>query len=318
MRLGYVPYDRSLHAPGDRRRFVAWAQERKVDFEVVDRPQRGIDVAVVCTVADLARWVDAPHDIKVVYDLTDDYLALTDRGFKNRARGIAKFLSGELSRPTLRYRGLLAAMCRRADLVVVTSGQQLRHVRELVEPQRVRLILDCYDEQAVGRKRDYGAARPPRLVWEGLPFNVGTLGLVGDALRNLAPELRPELHIVTPPTFRPYARRFGRRSTLPIARAALGNVPIVLHDWGRETVFADVAACDVAVIPLPLDDRFAAGNAAQKLINLWAMGMPTVTTATPAYEEAMADAGLDLACRTTADWERALRNLLTDEKSRRE
>src|SRR3954463_7322879 len=144
MRLRYLPQHPNPHSPRGRRPFVAWAQERKVDFEVVDRPQRGIDVAVVCTVADLTRWVDAPHDIKVVYDLTDDYLALTDRGFKNRARGIAKFLSGELSRPTLRYRGLLAAMGRRAALVVVTSGQQLPHVRELVEPQRVRLILDCY------------------------------------------------------------------------------------------------------------------------------------------------------------------------------
>jgi glycosyltransferase involved in cell wall biosynthesis len=71
------------------------------------------------------------------------------------------------------------------------------------------------------------------------------------------------------------------------------------------------------VIPLPLDDRFAYAKSAQKLISLWAIGMPVVTSATPAYEEAMHAAGLDLACRTPGDWTRALTRLLADEGERR-
>jgi glycosyltransferase involved in cell wall biosynthesis len=317
MRLAYAPYDASLDAPGDRRRFVAWARDRGVEFEVADRPQPGIDVAVVCTAADLTRWRAASPGTRVIYDITDDYLGLPDAGVKNRARGVAKFVSGELSRPTLHYRDLMVQMCRRADVVVVTSENQRAHVEQIANHRDVRVILDCYEADEVDRKRDYGRAGTPRLVWEGLPFNVHTLALLREPIAALPAELRPEVHVVTPPTFRPYARRFGRRSSRAIAERALPAVDVVLRPWARADLADALAACDVAVIPLPLDDGFARSKSAQKLVSMWATGMPVVTSATLAYEEAMRGAGLDLACRTTADWTRALTRLLSDEDERR-
>src|SRR4051812_22107608 len=316
MRLGYAPYDRTLQAPGDRRRFVSWATDRSVDFVVVERPDAEVDVAVVASVADLVSWRDAPSNMRVVYDLTDDYLGLPAGGLKNRARGVAKFLSGELSRPTLRYRELMADMCRRADVVVCTSSLQREHV-EATGARDVRIILDCYEADTVDLKTTYGLTGAPKLVWEGLPFNVGTLELLREPLQSLPRGSRPSVHVVTPPTFRPYARRFGRRSTIDVARDALPDEQVVVHPWTPDSYAQAVADCDLAVIPLPLDDRFAFAKSAQKLISLWAMGMPVVTSATPAYEEAMRAAGLDLACRTTADWTRALTRLLSDADERR-
>jgi glycosyltransferase involved in cell wall biosynthesis len=317
LRVGYAPYDHDLEAPGDRRRFVAWARDRGIDFDVLDAPQADHDVAVVCTVADLTRWRAAPPGLRVIYDVTDDYLGLPSHGWKNRARGVAKFLSGELSRPTLRYRELMADMCRRADVIVCTSEAQRIHVRRVAGDKDVPIILDCYDADWAGRKRDYQSAGAPRIAWEGLPFNVGTLAVVREALEGLPDELRPSIHVVTQPSFRPYARRFGTRSAEDVARRALPGAEVVLHPWERDTVADVVAGCELAIIPLPLDDRFAAGKSAQKLLSLWALGMPVVTSATPAYEQAMEAAGLDLACRTTADWTRALTILLSDENARR-
>jgi hypothetical protein len=316
-RLGYAPYDRSLQAPGDRRRFAAWAADRDVPFEVLDGPRPDVEVAVVCTVADLTRWRSAPPGMRVVYDLTDDYLGLPAGGVKNRARGVAKFLSGELSRPTLHYRDLMVEMCRRADIVVCTSESQREHVHAVAADKDVRVILDCYDADWAGLKHDHQRSDPPRIAWEGLPFNVETLAILREPLARVPPELRPSIHVITQPTFRPYARRFGRRASAEIARAALPGSEVVLHPWDRATVGGQVAGCDIAVIPLPLHDPFAAGKSAQKLISLWAMGMPVVTSATPAYEDAMRTAGLNLACRTAEEWARALTTLLSDEDARR-
>jgi hypothetical protein len=317
MRLGYAPYDHTLEAPGDRRRFVAWARARGAPFEVVDEPAADLDAVVVAMAADLVRWRHAPHGTRVIYDVTDDYLALPTRGLKNRARGVAKFLSGELSRPTLRFHDLMADMCRRADAVVCTSEDQVEHVIEVTGNRNVSLILDCYEEQEVGAKRDYARAAPPRIAWEGLPFNVGTLAVVRDALHRLPRELRPSVHVVTPTTFRPYARRFGKRSSATVAARALPGIAIEVHEWRREIVGDVVASCDVAIIPLPPEDRFAMSKSAQKLVSLWAMGMPVVTTATRAYVDAMRQAGLDhLACRTTDDWVTALTLLLSDQDAR--
>ena len=68
-------------------RFVAWALDRDVAFELLEEPQPGFDVVVVSTAADLTRWRDAPRETKIIYDLTDDYLGLPDAGFKNRGGG---------------------------------------------------------------------------------------------------------------------------------------------------------------------------------------------------------------------------------------
>src|SRR3954451_12441319 len=206
MELGYAPYDPTLDAPGDRRRFVSSATDRGVNFAVVEQPHPGIDVAVVSSVADLVRWRDAPSATRVVYDLTDDYLGLPASGLKNRARGVAKFLSGELSRPTLRYRELMADMCRRADVVVCTSSLQRDNVRRVAGDKDIRIILDCYDEASAGAKQSYASTGQPRIVWEGLPFNVETLELLREPLEALAPALQPSVHVVTQPEFRAYAR----------------------------------------------------------------------------------------------------------------
>jgi glycosyltransferase involved in cell wall biosynthesis len=319
MRLGYAPYDHGLDAPGDRRRFVSWAKDRNVEFELLDEPRAGIDMAVVSTAADLTRWRRAPRRMRVIYDLTDDYLGLPSGGLKNRARGVAKFLSGEISRPTLRFRQLMIDMCRRAEVVVCTSEAQRAHVQELSGHNDVRLILDCYDAATVDRKREYRLAWTPRLVWEGLPFNVATLGIVRDALEALPSDLSPSVHIVTQTRFHPFARRFGTRSSRSVATGALPHADVALHEWRQDTVAGDVTACDVAIIPLDLADGFASSKSAQKLISLWAMGMPVVTSATAAYEAAMREAGTgELACRTAEEWTSALTALLSDETARRD
>ena len=48
------------------------------------------------------------------------------------------------------------------------------------------------------------------------------------------------------------------------------------------------------------------------------MGIPTVVTATPAYEKVMEQAKLDMACRTKSEWKEKLLKFMSDETARRE
>ncbi len=50
---------------------------------------------------------------------------------------------------------------------------------------------------------------------------------------------------------------------------------------------------------------------------LWRLGMPVITSATPAYQRCMQAAGLDLACESTSDWLRALEKLLATSEARK-
>jgi glycosyltransferase involved in cell wall biosynthesis len=92
---------------------------------------------------------------------------------------------------------------------------------------------------------------------------------------------------------------------------------VYLYQWNHDLLSAICTACDLAVIPLQLDDPFAAGKSENKLILFWRMGLPVVTSATTAYARSMKGAGLDMTCRTDEDWTRAIERCMDDEGARR-
>ena len=57
------------------------------------------------------------------------------------------------------------------------------------------------------------------------------------------------------------------------------------------------------------------GKPENKLGLLWRMGMPVVTSATPAYTRAMNEAGQSLTCKDDAEWMSKLENLILDEQA---
>src|SRR6185312_15235316 len=74
IRIGYVPYSGRFTKPGDRRRFVAYARARNLEFEVAD-PDKRYDLVVLSETADISVWPDYRHG-KIVYDLIDSYLSV--------------------------------------------------------------------------------------------------------------------------------------------------------------------------------------------------------------------------------------------------
>lgn len=312
-RFAYAPYTTSLTLPGDRRRFAFYARARGIDFAIAE-PRGRYDCVVLSARADIIRWARAPRDVKLVYDLIDSYLAVSDRSVKSLLRGLAKFLSREISRPTLRYRRAIEAMCARADAVVCSTEEQRQRI--LVLCPNVHVILDAQDHLVRRTKVDYSAPQKRlSLVWEGLPENIAGFAGMRAALEALSREYELTVHLVTDAAFHRYARHFGRRRTLEYASDFLPSFE--LHEWSEQTL-ADVAcAADIAVIPLDTADPLAAGKPENKLLLLWRMGLPVVTSRTPAYSRAMAGAGLDLTCADSDKWLAALRRL-ADSPSARE
>src|ERR1700760_4907570 len=116
LKVGYAPYSADFTAPGDRRRFVAYANARGLEIELAD-PARSYDVVVVTAPRDIVAWSRRPRSERVIYDIVDAYLA-GPAGPKDLARGVGKFVLRDLSRPVLSYRRAIERMCRRADAVV--------------------------------------------------------------------------------------------------------------------------------------------------------------------------------------------------------
>lgn len=311
-RIGYVPYSRTLDAPGDRRRFVHYARARGIAFEIAD-PRKHYDVVVLSSTADISVWSRYPN-AKIVYEIIDSYLAIPRTDFKGRLRGLFKFLSRQSRHLQLDHWSAIAAMCRRADAVICSTEEQRGDILPFCRD--VHVILDVQVGVTRAAKSDYTAHRPFRLVWEGLPQNLASLQLIRPALQQLQARYPLELHVVSDPHYFRHLGRYGKADTLQELRSALPEARF--HEWNETDCARIICACDLAVIPLRLDDPFAAGKPENKLLLFWRMGMPVVTSASQAYARAMQAAGMGYAVRDAADWLPMLERLLGDENARRD
>jgi glycosyltransferase involved in cell wall biosynthesis len=311
LRIGYVPYSADLQHPGDRRRFCFWAGRRGVDFEVA-RPGRRYDLVVLSARADLTYWAKAPSSTRVVYDLIDSYLAIRPHDPRDMARGIGKFALRQHSRPALSYRRAVVALCRRADAVVCTTVEQ----QATISPynSNVHVVLD-HHPMTFRPKDDYARGPELRLVWEGLPHTLGGFASIAPVLEEIAAQQPLMLTLITDLRYARLAGSFLRADTATLAESVL-RVPHRLVPWSEDNLVREAPRADIAVIPLDAGDAFARGKPENKLLLLWRMGLPTVTTATPAYDRAMAAAGLDLTCTTTGEWATRLAALAGDESAR--
>jgi hypothetical protein len=312
-RIGYAPFSSTLTHPGDRRRFVAYARARGLPFEIA-RPDQRYDVVVLSELADISVWPEYRHG-KIIYDSIDSYLAIPRTDVKQMLRGIAWFASGRHRRLRLNFPAAIERMCARADAVICTTEAQKEDITPFCS--NVHVILDIHDYAVRAIKSDYGAGVPFNLIWEGLPSNVPYLKTIAPVLRELSQRRPIVLNIVTDPDRPRLFGQFGRIETLAVARRIFANV--AFHRWDEATFSDIVTRSDAAIIPVTLDDVFAAGKPGNKLALLWRLAMPVVTSATPAYLSMQQAAGLGhFACTDAASWFAALDRLMTSEAERRE
>jgi glycosyltransferase involved in cell wall biosynthesis len=310
MKVGYAAYSRDLSQPADRRRFPYYARKRGLQFEIAE-PGRDYDVVVVTPRSDLRTWRRETH-AKLVFDIVDSYLDIPRWDPKALLRGPAKFAAGEAAHPLFSYRASLEAIIARADAVTCATPEQVERIAPLCA--NVHPILDFHSSLVRNVKDDYAAASPFKLVWEGLGENARWFGLISEALARVDARHPLALHLITAPEYRQLAQRFWRRRTHRVVGRHFRDVRI--HAWREDTASRIATGCDLAIIPLPLDRPLERGKPESKLISFWRMGLPTVTSSTPAYRRVMEAANENLHCESSDDWVRALSKMIEDDGAR--
>jgi glycosyltransferase involved in cell wall biosynthesis len=227
---------------------------------------------------------------------------------------LAKYVGGQSQYLRLDYWKSLQDMCKRADAVICTTDEQKQDILQFC--QNVHIILDIHSTVSRSVKTDYCTGEVFNFVWEGLPQNIVSFYEIKDVLDYLKQNYNVALHVVTDLEYRQYLRKYHKRQTVDIARKIFDNV--YLYEWNEATCSAIFSACDMALIPLSLTDPLYKGKPENKLLLFWRMGIPVVTSATPAYTRAMEGCGLPMACRTSDDWIRILEHYMSDKEARRD
>jgi len=311
--IGYVPFSPGLDRPGDRRRFPAYADRRSLAVELVDHGTvmagDGPDVVVLSSNADMTTWARVPEDLRVVVDVPD--AVLEERaGFRSTFRGVAKWAAGANRRPVLDYRRALVQVLQRADTVVCSTPEQQALLSEYCD--RVHPILDVHAEFGSHEPIRARASDSLDVVWEGMVATLPALAQVVSALRSLVSDRPVRLHVVTDRRYPRYMERFGAGDSTRLL--ADWEVPVALYQWDPVTLAAIARTCDLAVVPVELDDPQARGKPENRMRIFWRLGLPVLASDSPANRRAVRAAGLpaEVLCGDEDDWHRALRWIVGD------
>ena len=272
-------------------------------------------VVFLATTADVTTWAEVPRKTRVVYEVIDSYFTVPSKSAVNLGRGALKWLTRSTKHLALDYRAAMERMCRRADAVICSTEEQRETVGRWCP--NVHIILDWHGDDADRVKTLHEMRQPQSIMWEGLPYTLGALTELAEAVRAIRRHQRLRLDLVTDAEFRQYAQRFGRRRSGEVAQRVIGDH--VLHPWSPKALQAVAATADLAIVPVDRSSPFAMGKPENRLLLLWRMGQCVVATRTPASERAMRTAGAEAAlCDGPDDWERTLRRLLADPEERAE
>lgn len=314
MKIGYTPYKKDYSGACDRRRFPNFARQAGLEFETY-RPGQAYDLVVVTLNSDLSALSRlGPEAKKVLFDLPDSYLSSNAWHPTNLVKASQKYFSKQWSSWELSFLRVVQRMCRRANAIACSTPEQHQQLQRL--NPNTHAILDFHSQELDFRKSDYRAHQPLRLVWEGVGDSLFGFEEVADALSQVNREIPLELHLFTDLEFRPM-NHFRHLQAKKIMSQILPEVRFYLYEWNASMLAAVATQCDLALIPVARKKPMNRAKPENRQLLFWRMGVPVVTSSTPAYDRVAAKAGLKATFDTSADWLEGLRAYAAQEDLRR-
>jgi len=209
-KIGYWPYRLDFDGPGDRRRFIFFAKEKNLDFEIASY-FKIYDIVYLTMGCDIFQWINYKKKhprVKLVFEIVDSYF-LEGINFFSVLRGVTRFLSRKETKLYLDYRKAIIRMLRAADAVVCST--QIQREFLLKYNRNVHVSLDFFLNDITHKKVTNGIGEKLKLVWEGQTYTLHNLLYLNKILKKLSDKV--ELHIVTDPVIKYPFKIFNKKTT---------------------------------------------------------------------------------------------------------
>lgn len=296
IKIGYISYSPDLQAPGDRRRFVSFANKQGIDFEIADI-NKDYDVVLVTIHANLSAWIayrkQRPH-VKFIVEMVDSMIFSNDL-FRDMFKGVGRYMQRKESALDMNYKTPVFTLLKIADAVICSSNE----IKNIVSQynKNVFVSLDYFQDEIVSRKYNYTIGGKIKLAWEGQGIVLENLLYYKDLFEKVSAYC--DLHIITDTHYSNFGTLFKKPTTKIIDQLPIHSV---FHKWEKYKNYEMLSQCDIGIIPINPNNKMAWHKPANKLISFWYAGIPTLVSNTPAYVKLMKDADTDLFCGSTEDW----------------
>ena len=309
LKVGYLPLSVELSSPGDRRRLVYWAKARGHTL-VTDLSQK-VDVLVASERTDFQSPIFDDHRTPVVFDLVDAYLSPLSV-YDDLGRSIAKRASGQLSGPIKKFSEYIGNFCARSNAVVCSSVEQEILIRQF--NSNTHVILDFHEEiPLINTLPGSGdSSRIHTVMWEGLPATIGGVRFLSTTLTQLAATKNLLFEFVTDEVYYKYLGKYIKKHTSHLLKQNLSQIQTRINvvPWSPENLVTTARKSSVAMIPIDLSIPMQKLKPENRLLIMWRLGLPCLTSPSPAYSRVAELAGVNAVCLDEKEWLKKFHNLL--------
>ena len=119
---------------------------------------------------------------------------------------------------------------------------------------------------------------------------------------------------VTDENYFQFLNKFVKKSTLSLLEKDLGQLIdfVSIIPWSPKNLVESAKASSIAVIPIDLSVPMQRLKPENRLLIMWRLGLPCLTSPSPAYVRVAHQAGVVATCNTLEDWFLNFNRLLSD------
>ncbi len=311
LKVGYWPLSQTLHSAGDRRRLVFWANAR--GHVIVTDLSENVDVIVASENSDFNSPSFTQNRIPVIFDLVDAYLSPQDP-YDDLARGLAKRLSGQISGGIKSFSHHVRDFCVSSSAVICSSIEQ----EEVIKGYNINthVILDSHDEipliEPLHPKTP--TFNKHRILWEGQPATIRGVLQISSVLLELSKINDIHFDFVTDKKYFQFLNRYIKRDTLGLLKKDLSQIAELINivPWTPNNLVECAQGNTVAMIPIDLTLPMQKLKPENRLLIMWRLGLPCLTSPSPAYVRVSRQAGVTAVCEGPQEWLQNFNRLIGD------
>ena len=311
LKIGYWPLSPNLSSPGDRRRLIFWANAR--GHTVVTSRDQSVDVIVASENSDFNSLYFSQMKVPIIFDLIDAYLSPLNP-YDDFLRGLAKRIAGQISGSIKPFSQHVIDFCSNSSAVICSSVEQEEIIR--LYNNNTHVILDSHEEIPFlnpGNSRVLKSEKC-RILWEGLPATIGGVKSISSILSEVSKTTALSLDFVTNEKYFQFLNKYIERNTFDLLKKNLDQLTYLANiiPWTPSALVKSAKDSDIAVIPIDLSVPMQRLKPENRLLIMWRLGLPCLTSPSPAYSRVSRDAGVSTTCGTLEEWFEKLNRLLSD------